>query len=92
MKRENVRKSKACLKTLGKNGFRSPYQLLSDNSFIKAVNKSRITPFAFTDLFKNEPKFFMTKCTYEIHKPNLKFSNDRTNETENPTDQQKTKT
>lgn len=71
MKRENVRKSKACLKTLGKNGFRSPYQLLSDNSFIKAVNKSRITPFAFTDLFKNEPKFFMTKCTYEIHKPNL---------------------
>ena len=33
-----------------------------------------------------------TLSRYEIHKPNLKFSNDRTNETENPTDQQKTKT
>lgn len=71
MKRESIRKSKTWLKVLRTNGFRSPYQLLSDNSFIKAVNKSRISPAAFTDLFKNEPKFFMTKCTYEIHKPNL---------------------
>lgn len=71
MKRENIRKSKESFKVLERNGFRAPYQLLTDNSFINAVNKSRLTPSMFTDLFKSEPKYFMTKCTYEIHKPHL---------------------
>lgn len=71
MKRENIRKSKRCLKALKTNGFRSPFQIISDNSFIKAVNKMKLRPSMFTEIFRTEPKFFITKCTYEIHKPNL---------------------
>lgn len=71
MKRETIRQTKKSLKVLKNNGFRPPFQIITDNSFIKAINKAKVSPAMFTDLFRNEPKFFMTKCTYDLHKANL---------------------
>ena len=71
MKRENIVQAKKCLNILKNNGFRAPFNILSDNFIIKAVNKLKIRPSMFHEIFKSEPKFFITKCSYEIHKPIL---------------------
>lgn len=71
MKREIARKSKRWLKALKSNGFREPYQIIVDNSFILIANKHKVTQAVFNEFFRCEPKFFMTKCTYELHKKHL---------------------
>lgn len=71
MKREMHRKSKKWIKILKNNGFRVPYQILADNSFLKLVNKLKIEFSAFKNLFKSEPKFFLTSCAYESHKKSI---------------------
>lgn len=71
MKQETVKKSKKWLKILKKAEFREPYQIILDNSFIKAINRQKLSQRNFNELFRSEPKFFITKCTYENHKNHL---------------------
>lgn len=95
MKRELIKESKKWIKVLRNNGFRDPFQLIVDNSFISIVNKLCIPISSFISLFKSEPKFFMTKCTYQIHKKALisKTSNKEQKESESidksPSNQEK---
>lgn len=67
MRRDILRKSKKWLKTLSINGFRTPYQILVDNSFLDIVNKNHLNYSTFKSLFRTEPKFFITTCCYKIH-------------------------
>lgn len=69
MKWDVAKKSKKWLKTLKGNGFRSPYQILIDNSFLKIANRHNMGFLAIKNILKGEPKLFMTKCTYELHRP-----------------------
>ncbi|KAM0680278.1 hypothetical protein GINT2_000258 [Glugoides intestinalis] len=71
MRQDLIRKSKKWLKTLKGCGFREPYQIFFDASFMRLANKIRLPLAALNDLFKSEPKLFMTKCTYEAHKKDL---------------------
>lgn len=74
MRRDIARKSKKWLKTLKSNGFREPYQIVVDNTFLDVVNKNRIQYSVFKSFFRSEPKFIMTSCIYRIHKENMQES------------------
>lgn len=71
MKQETARKTKKWLKILKKNGFRAPFQIIVDNSFIKAANQQKITQSSFNEAFRSESKLYMTECTYKKHKAHL---------------------
>ncbi|ELA42461.1 uncharacterized protein VICG_00560 [Vittaforma corneae ATCC 50505] len=71
MKQTIAKKSKKWLKTLKRNGFREPFQIIIDNSFIKAANQQKIGQYSLNEMLRNEPKLYMTKCTYEKHKAHL---------------------
>lgn len=59
---------KKALKILRRNGFREPYQIIADSSFIKAANRCRVHQEKINELLKSEPKLLITKCGYELHK------------------------
>lgn len=69
MKWDTAKKSKRWLKALKNNGFRSPYQVLVDDSFLRIANKHGIKFLTVKDVLKGEPKLFMTECTYKLYKP-----------------------
>lgn len=71
MKWETAKKSKKWLKILKRNGFRAPFQIIADSSFLKAANAQKVRQSSFNELFRGEPKFYITKCTYEKHKTQL---------------------
>lgn len=63
-----AKESKKWMKTLKNNGFRSPYQVLVDDSFLRAAEKHCIKFPTIKDILKGEPKLYMSKCTYELHR------------------------
>ncbi|KAF9764986.1 rRNA-processing protein UTP23 like protein [Nosema granulosis] len=65
MNKKLYKHNKKHIKLLKKDGFRHPFQLLLDDSFIIYMNKFKKRYKHLTELFKNEPKLFFTKC---IHK------------------------
>jgi len=75
MKQDSAKKTKRSLKILRRNGFRVPYQVLVDISFIKAANRWSLAQRDVNELFKAEPKLLMTKCTYEAQKAEPKEKN-----------------
>lgn len=56
--------NKRILKTLQKAGFRSPYQIVVEDTFLTAVSKSMLRLGHLTNLFRGQPKLFITRCTY----------------------------
>ncbi|KCZ81383.1 hypothetical protein H312_01265 [Anncaliia algerae PRA339] len=76
----NVKKSKQLKKyfiSLQKSfGFRSPYQLLVDSTFLSELNIYKHRLSNFISLFKSEPKIFISKCSYRIYSRNFKYKDD----------------
>jgi U3 small nucleolar RNA-associated protein 23 len=60
--------NKKNIKLLKKDGFREPFQLLLDNSFIQKVNQYKKRYKHLTEFFKHEPKLFITKCAFTAYK------------------------
>jgi U3 small nucleolar RNA-associated protein 23 len=75
---KKIQKSnKKSIKLLNKAEFRSPYQIIMDETFITNMNKYGKRYKHMTEIFKSEPKLFFTKCICNKYKnTNPNFEND----------------
>lgn len=72
MKRSRIRENKKLTKVLKFNVFHSPYQVIIDGSFIKAVNKIENGIKMLQKTLNDFPKYIITKCEYEKYKSQIK--------------------
>ncbi|CAD25245.1 hypothetical protein [Encephalitozoon cuniculi GB-M1] len=68
MNRKIYKRNKKVVKLLSKIGFRSPYQIVVEETFIDAMNRDMLGLRDINDLFKSQPKLFITKCVYKKFK------------------------
>ncbi|ADM11342.1 uncharacterized protein Eint_040520 [Encephalitozoon intestinalis ATCC 50506] len=59
------RNSKKIVKLLPKIGYRIPYQIIVECNFVSALNRYFLGLRHINDLFKSQPKLFITKCVYK---------------------------
>lgn len=77
MNKKLYKHNKKHIKLLKKDGFREPFQLLLDDSFITYMNKFKKKYKHLVEFFKHEPKLFFTKCIHNKYKSfKNKFEND----------------
>lgn len=72
MKISRIRENKKIIKTLKSNGFRTPYQIIVDGSFINTIKKVENGISVLQKTLNDFPKFFITNCEYQKYKPNAK--------------------
>lgn len=70
MKVSRIRENKKIIKILKSNGFRIPYQIVVDASFINAIKKVENGISSLQKTLNDFPKFFITKCEYQKYKTN----------------------
>lgn len=68
--------NKKVMKMIQKLGFRSPYQVVVENDFVAALNRNMLRLKHVTNLFKSQPKLFITRCTYRKYEKDKKRKND----------------
>lgn len=82
MRDDRVKKNKRVLKTLHSQGFRQPFQIIVDSSFARQVNKVQRGVGQIQGIFRDYPKYFITKCEYEKHKKCMRERGDITGQCE----------
>ncbi|AFN82819.1 hypothetical protein EROM_040510 [Encephalitozoon romaleae SJ-2008] len=65
MNRKVYKKNKKVVKLLSKIGYRIPYQVIVECDFVAAMNRYHLGLRHINDLFKSQPKLFITKCVYK---------------------------
>ncbi|AFM98099.1 hypothetical protein EHEL_040480 [Encephalitozoon hellem ATCC 50504] len=65
MNRKVYKKNKKVVKLLAKIGYRVPYQVIVECDFVAEMNKSLLGLRHVNDLFRSQPKLFVTKCVYK---------------------------
>ncbi|KAI5174133.1 U3 small nucleolar RNA-associated protein 23 [Pancytospora epiphaga] len=72
MKETNAKKNKQAVKILESNGFRKPYQILVDSSFVAGMNKLSEPISQIQHVLRDQPKLFIPKCEFEKQRPSSK--------------------
>lgn len=62
------KQTKKIVKLLPKIGFREPYQVIVEDSFVAAMKKYMLGLRHVNDLLRSQPKLFVTKCVYKAHR------------------------
>lgn len=76
MNRKVHKRNKKVVKMLRRIGFREPYQVIVEDGFVASINKSMLGLKHMTDLFKSQPKLFVTKCIYKRYDRDRKRGRD----------------
>jgi U3 small nucleolar RNA-associated protein 23 len=78
MNKKKIKTAKKLLKQLSRRqGFRSPYQIVVEEGFLKEFNSRKLGVKLFEVVLADKPKLLISECSYRKYKEmNLSFKND----------------